>query len=102
MATVDGTSQTSVGLSPPGRLRGRAVFTGPQGASYQSDPIRTILDQKAAGKGDPTSDAGPGSVDLLSGNLSVTRDDFSINSFISDLTLSRTYNSRDPDKADRA
>jgi RHS repeat-associated protein len=39
---------------------------------------------------------GPGTLDLLTGNLSVSADDVSVPAFASSLTVSRTFNSRDP------
>jgi uncharacterized protein DUF6531 len=80
-----------------GDVQVRAVFSGPGVASFRSDPIHFTLDQKAAGTSDAVEPIGPGSVDLLTGNFSVQRDDVSIDSGLSDLTFSRTFNSRDPD-----
>jgi RHS repeat-associated protein len=80
-----------------GDLEVRAVFTGPGGAIFTSDPIKFTLDRNAPGATDAAEAIGPGSVDLLTGNLSVERDDVSIASALSDLTFSRTFNSRNPD-----
>jgi hypothetical protein len=80
-----------------GDVQVRAVFSGPGVASFRSDPIHFTLDQKAAGTSDAVEPIGPGTVDLLTGNFGVERDDVSIDSGLSDLTFSRAFNSRDPD-----
>jgi RHS repeat-associated protein len=43
-----------------------------------------------------SAEVGPGSVDLMTGNYSVGADDVSVDSWSSDLTVSRTFNSRQP------
>jgi RHS repeat-associated protein len=43
-----------------------------------------------------TEALGPGDLDLFTGNFQLTRDDVSIDNFGSSLTVSRTFNSRDP------
>jgi RHS repeat-associated protein len=80
-----------------GALEVRGIFRGADGASFISDPVRFTLDMKASGTADAIEPIGPGTVDLITGNFSVQRDDVSIDSGLSDLTLSRSFNSRDPD-----
>jgi RHS repeat-associated protein len=79
-----------------GHVYVRGVFTGAEDRTHVSDTVKFTLDQKAAGRADAVEQIGPGSVDLLTGNFTVSRDDVSIASALSDLTVSRTYNSRDP------
>lgn len=80
-----------------GEVEVRAVFIEPNDQEYASASVKVTLDQDAAGTADATEPIGPGSLDLLSGNFSLARDDVSQNASKSDLTFSRTYNSRKPD-----
>jgi RHS repeat-associated protein len=76
----------------PGSYEVRAVFPGvgvTKGASIQVD--ERGLSAKAA-----QATVGPGSVDLLTGNFSLSADDVSFATAASPLAVSRTYNSRDP------
>ncbi len=59
-----------------------------------TDPVRIGLDRVGAGKDHGAIDLGPGTVSLLSGNLNVTDADASIAAWTSDLTVTRTHNSR--------
>jgi RHS repeat-associated protein len=72
----------------------RAVFTNSSGDTYPTDAANVTLDPTGRGAGDPTETIGPGGVDLVTGNFTVSRDDVSSNSYNSDLTFSRTFNSR--------
>jgi RHS repeat-associated protein len=74
----------------------RAVFSGSGVSDYASNPVQVTFDQQAQGTADATTKIGPGTVDLVTGNFSVTRRDVSLGSPLGDLTVSRTYNSRDP------
>ncbi len=69
-----------------------ALFSGPEGG--YSDDVRVEYDQSGLGSPDGQAQVGPGSVDLVSGNLSMTTTDVSVDAFADDLTVSRTYNSR--------
>lgn len=73
----------------------RAVFLGSALESFRTEAVKVTLDQKAAGTDDAVEDIGPGTVDLLTGNFNLTEDDVSIDAYNSDLTFTRTYNSRD-------
>lgn len=75
-----------------GPVKVRARYTGPGGGvTAKVADVRLHRKDPAAAASAPI---GPGSVNLLTGNLSVDRTDVGIESFKSDLTLSRTYNSR--------
>lgn len=74
----------------------RAVFFNLAGGSYASDPVEFKFDQKAPGTADAVEAIGPGSVDLLTGNFTVSRNDVAVDAPLSDLNVSRTYNSRNP------
>ncbi|HWG99657.1 MAG TPA: DUF6531 domain-containing protein, partial [Pilimelia sp.] len=73
-----------------GPLQVQAVFTG-TGATATSAVTFTL--NRNSGTAAATS-VGPGSVNLLTGNLTIAETDVSVDSFGSDLTLSRTYNTR--------
>lgn len=69
----------------------RARYVGPGGGVTKAKNVRLHRKDPAAGASAPL---GPGAVNLLTGNFSVARTDVNIESFKSDLGLSRTYNSR--------
>jgi RHS repeat-associated protein len=88
-------------LSPTLRKKGgsvqiRALFEG--GEPGVSAPVEAKLDPALGGPKDATAQVGPGSVDLLTGNFTVTKTDVSIPTFNSSLDFSRTFNSRDAGK----
>jgi hypothetical protein len=59
-----------------GALQVRAVFTGgPGGVSKRA---KVVVDERGLSADNATAAVGPGAVDLLTGNLAVTRDDASI------------------------
>ena len=73
----------------------RAVLNGSPGASGYTKAVAGIVDQDLGGTKDATSAVGPGVVNLLTGNFSVSRTDVSIPGFESALQFSRTISSRD-------
>lgn len=79
-----------------GSVQVRALFWGATGIEGYSAPIDTTVNRKLGGLKDATAMIGPGTLDLLTGNLNVSRTDVSIPSFNSSLTFSRTYNTREP------
>jgi RHS repeat-associated protein len=72
----------------------RAEFTG--GPEGHSEPLAGVLDPRGLSNGNATAAVGPGDVDLVTGNFSVTETDASIGSWANTLTVSRSFNSRDP------
>ncbi|MFY9487526.1 MAG: DUF6531 domain-containing protein, partial [Solirubrobacterales bacterium] len=63
-------------------------------AQRGSEDVTVRYDHGGKDTNDDTADLGPGSVDLVTGNLSISSTDVSISGFKSPLTVSRTYNSR--------
>jgi RHS repeat-associated protein len=63
---------------------------------WTTDAITTTLDQKAFGDSYATTEIGPGTVSLLTGNYSVSATDVSITAWGSDLTVARTFNALSP------
>ncbi|MBJ7331841.1 MAG: hypothetical protein JHC95_18240 [Solirubrobacteraceae bacterium] len=82
-----------MGTFAEGGLEVVAQFLGTD-AGY-SDDVRMEYEQSGLGTPDGQQEIGPGSVDLVTGNLGVSAADVAIDAFPDDLTLSRSYNSRD-------
>ncbi|HET7445015.1 MAG TPA: LamG-like jellyroll fold domain-containing protein [Solirubrobacterales bacterium] len=73
----------------------RAVLTAATGGGGFTDPAEVVLNRNLGGPKDAVANVGPGSVDLLTGNLSVGRTDAAISGF-SALEFARSFNSREP------
>ncbi|MET7426034.1 DNRLRE domain-containing protein [Dactylosporangium sp. NPDC005555] len=73
-----------------GPVQVRLAFTGGPGGA--STPVKVNLDRAQASTA--TQQVGPGEVNLVTGNSALTASDVSIDSYGSDLAVSRTYNSR--------
>jgi RHS repeat-associated protein len=82
-----------------GKVDIRVLLEGPSGAGGYSEPVTVTVDRSMGGPLDATAPIGPGTVDLMTGNLSITRTDVSIPGFGSALEFSRTHNSRKAGKA---
>lgn len=74
----------------------RATFDGTLGVQGFSDPIEAVVNRILGSPHDATAEVGPGTLDLETGNLSISRTDVSIPGFSSGLEFTRTYNSRAP------
>ncbi|MDI6105972.1 RHS repeat-associated core domain-containing protein [Actinoplanes sp. NEAU-A12] len=79
-----------------GPVQLRAVFTG--AGAGTSSTVKFNFDRDRASAA--SQEIGPGSVNLLTGNFTVSDSDVSVDAFGSDLTLSRTYTSRQAGKVD--
>ncbi|MFI1106046.1 DNRLRE domain-containing protein [Streptomyces melanogenes] len=77
-------------VSPEGTVQLRADFTGPDSASASSEPISVVVDRGADGAA--TDEVGPGSVNLLTGDFTLSGTDASYFG----MTLTRTASSRSP------
>jgi RHS repeat-associated protein len=102
ITTSDPLYLDAAGLSPTLRKKGgpvqiRALFEGGAGGLV-SAPVESKLDPALGGPKDALAPVGPGTVNLLTGNLTVTKTDVSIPTFNSSLDFSRTFNSRDAGK----
>jgi RHS repeat-associated protein len=75
------------------KIQIRAVLSGSPGASGYTKPVEAELDKAIGGVKDAIAPMGPGSVDLLTGNFTVSRGDFSIPGFNSALSFSRSFSS---------
>jgi RHS repeat-associated protein len=74
----------------------RALFQSIGGESTYSKPVEGEVDRNSGGPKDASAPVGPGSVDLLTGNLTVSKTDFSIAGIGSSLEFSRSFSSREP------
>jgi RHS repeat-associated protein len=74
----------------------RAVFSGP-GGSFKSQVANLRFDPKGLSADNAQEKIGPGSVDLLTGNFAYTATDASLANFGAPITVTRTFNSMDPD-----
>lgn len=72
-----------------GPVQARVLLPGTSG---DSAPLKFTLSQAADGA--DTVSVGPGSVNLVSGNLAVSASDVSVTSYGTDLTVGRTFNTR--------
>lgn len=77
-----------------GPLEFRAVVSGGPGGVTRVAQV--TVDQRGLTGDNARQDIAPGSVDLVTGNFSVSSDDVSIDSALQTLTFARTFNSRDP------
>lgn len=84
--------------SKGGKIQVRAVFHALGSGEGFSRPVDAKVDRFLGGPRDATAAVGPGTVDLLTGNLAVARTDVSIAGFNSALEFSRNHNSRDAGK----
>jgi RHS repeat-associated protein len=76
-----------------GVVQVRAIFNG--SAEGYSEPVEAKVDRYTGGVKDATAAVGPGTLDLVTGNLSISETDVSIGGFNS-LEFARTYNTRKP------
>jgi RHS repeat-associated protein len=90
----DATQTGSSAVTQNAEVRAILVSASP-GADGYTPAAKVVLDRAKGGPADARAEVGPGSVDLLTGNFSVSRADVSIPGFGSTLEFSRTLSSRD-------
>lgn len=78
-------------VDPDGGAQIKADFTGANNAAGSSDPLKIVIDRTADGAA--TETVGPGSVNLLTGDYTITGTDVTMFG----MTVSRTASSRKPD-----
>ncbi|MFC1431562.1 DNRLRE domain-containing protein [Streptacidiphilus sp. N1-3] len=87
-------------VADDGLLQIQAVFTDAAGSNpITTAPVSVTLDRLGTGADFGTTQAGPVTVGLQSGNAEVDATDVDINSFGSGLAVSRTFNSLSPSAA---
>ncbi|MCP9986074.1 sugar-binding protein [Streptomyces sudanensis] len=82
-------------VDPDGSVQIKADFTGPNGATGATLPLTVVVDRNASGAA--TSEVGPGSVNLLTGDYTLSGADASAFG----LSVNRTASSRLPDNGAR-
>jgi RHS repeat-associated protein len=85
--------QSTPGGNIDGSVHVRAVLTGPAGANGATKPVNFQLDRRDPQK-QASAEIGPGSVNLLSGDFTTTMTDVDMPAWLGNLTVSRTYHSR--------
>jgi len=78
-----------------GTVQVRALFSGSTEASGHSVAVDAEVNRFLGAGRDATTQVGPGTLDLVTGNLSLARTDVSMPAYGSSLEFSRSYNSRD-------
>jgi len=88
-------SSVTAGLAAK-KVQIRAVLAGATGgAGGYTDPVAAEINKHTGGPKDATAPVGPGSVDLMTGNFTISRNDLSIPAFSSTLEFSRSFSSRE-------
>ena len=83
------------GTANTAKVQIRAVLSGQAGAGGYTKPVNGEVNKETGGPKDATTQIGPGSVDLLTGNFTVMRNDVSIPGFAGALEFSRSIASRE-------
>lgn len=73
----------------------RAVLDGDPEAGGHTKPVSAEINRHLGGPKDATAPIGPGSVDLMTGNFTISRADVSIAAFNSTIEFSRSFSSRE-------
>ncbi len=77
------------------KLQIRAVLSGDPEAGGYTKPVSAEIQRHTGGPKDATAGVGPGSVDLMTGNYTISRTDLSIPAFNASLEFSRSFSSRE-------
>ncbi len=77
------------------KLQVRAVLSGDPEAGGYTKPVSAEVNRHIGGPKDATAGVGPGSVDLMTGNFTISRTDLSIPAFNATLEFSRSFSSRE-------
>ncbi|MGW0955774.1 polymorphic toxin-type HINT domain-containing protein [Streptomyces sp. NPDC002545] len=79
-------------VDPDGTVQIKADFTGPSNASGSTEPLTVVVDRNADGAA--SQSVGPGTVNMLTGDFTLSATDASV----FDMSVTRTASSRTPDK----
>jgi RHS repeat-associated protein len=97
---LDAAHLSSALESKGGEVQVRALFNGDEKVTGYSAASKATVNLDIGGTRDATASVGPGSVNLLTGDFSVSRTDVSIPGITAGLEFSRTINSRQPGVAE--
>ncbi|AVI00135.1 sugar-binding protein (plasmid) [Streptomyces sp. WAC00288] len=84
---------TTSTVDPDGNIQIKADFTGPNSAASSTPAMNLVVDRNASGAA--TTEVGPGSLNLLTGDYTLSETDASA----FDMTVTRTASSRVPNQA---
>ncbi len=85
-------------IARDGPLQVRAVFSGLDNGA--ASPVKITFDRNQATAA--SQNVGPGSVNLITGNATLSDTDVSVDSYGTDLTVTRTFNTRQATRTDSA
>lgn len=83
------------GKAVTGEIDVRGRFYGTSKVAGMTEAVKAIIDRNMGSTHDATTDIGPGTVNLLTGNFTVSRTDVSIPGTTASLEFARTHNSRE-------
>ncbi len=93
---LDAAHLSSTLESKGGEVQVRALFDGDEKVAGYSAASKATVNLDVGGTRDATTSVGPGTLNLLTGNFSLSRTDVSIPGVTAGLEFSRTINSRQP------
>ncbi len=93
---LDAAHLSSALESKGGEVQVRALFDGEAKVTGYSAASKATVNLDVGGTRDPTTSVGPGAVNLLTGNFTLSSTDVSIPGVTAGLEFSRTINSRQP------
>jgi RHS repeat-associated protein len=95
--TLTWDAETELGNVPDGPVKVTAVVrtTGSPSTDVPTRTVSVNYDRNDFASVNATTSAGPGAVNLVTGNLQLSDSDASLGAWGSDLSVSRTFNSRD-------
>jgi RHS repeat-associated protein len=88
-------ASSQTGSANIGKVEIRAVLSEQGGIAGYTKPVKGEVNKETGGPKDATSEVGPGSLDLMTGNFTVTRNDVAIPGFGGALEFSRSIASRE-------
>jgi RHS repeat-associated protein len=77
------------------KVQVRAVLSGDPGAGGYTKAVSAEINKHFGGPKDAYTDVGPGGLDLMTGNFTISRTDLSVQAFNSALEFSRSFSSRE-------
>lgn len=89
----DASGQT--GTANTGKVQMRAVLSGQVGAGGYTKPVSGEVNKETGGAKDAITEVGPGGLDLMTGNFTVTRNDVAIPGYAGTLEFARSISSRE-------
>jgi YD repeat-containing protein len=89
----DASGQT--GTANTGKVEIRAILSGQVGAGGYTKPVSGEVNKETGGAKDASAEVGPGSLDLMTGNFTISRTDVVIPGYAGTLEFARSISSRE-------